>query len=200
MSASFDPPGRDQAWIDRVAELGDHHEVGDQAAGDLGLGLRLLAPHQLRNPAVLARREAHHPPQAAVDGVGRLASFRQEPHLVALAHRTTGKLDGFGGVPFEVEPKGAPPGQRLDLAAQVRGQVRVLLLQLPQQVAEPRHVPSPSLTCRGYISGRRSAGPSSTDSGEIPASHQAPAASSPAPVNSCLTLQGDRRTARHAVC
>jgi len=67
----------------------------------------------------------------------RLAARREEADLVALADRAAVELDRLRQVTLEVQPERPPLAHLLDLPCEILGELRILLLDLAQEVAQP---------------------------------------------------------------
>ena len=73
------------------------------------------------------------PPKPVISRT-EVASRRQYPHLVAAADWSAGEFDGLRLVLFEDQPEGTALGQRGDLRLEVRTELRIYLLRLPEQL------------------------------------------------------------------
>jgi hypothetical protein len=87
VASAFDLAGRDEAWVDRVSNLGDDDEVLDGALRRFGIGPGLIGPNQPGDALSVRAGGPDDAPQVRVDALRRLPAWREEADLVALANR-----------------------------------------------------------------------------------------------------------------
>ena len=132
VAAALDLARRDEARVDRVAELGDHDEVVERCGPGFVTG---FARVDRRLPWIRSRRgegsnvavprgtvDPDDPPEFLVRLLRHLTTRRQDAHLVALADLAARQLDGLRHVPLEVQAERAPVGEGGDLALEIAGE------------------------------------------------------------------------------
>lgn len=133
VSPTFDLASGDEAGVDRVAELRDNNQILNSYGA---LVYRIVDSDNVSPALPVLGIDLGDEEKTLILLLGRLPPVGKDAHLVVLADRPPGQLDGLRRVALEVQAEGAALRECVCFALEVFGQLGVLVGDLAKEIVE----------------------------------------------------------------